>query len=116
MRTRASRCACLLIVLAGCGLFGQQPREDTSTRSLQGIVTDASGNIAAKAVVKLKDTKTLQIQSFITSADGSYHFVGLSTEIEYEVKADHADATSGWKKLSVFNTKKVATINLKLNK
>ena len=85
-------------------------------RSVQGVVADAAGSPVSSAVVKLKDNKTLQIRSFIAGADGGYHFSGLSTEIEYEVKADHEGATSGWKTLSVFNSKKVAIINLKLNK
>ena len=105
-----------LLVVLGCSLSGQNPKEDTSVRSVQGIVTDASGNLVPKAVVQLKDTKTLQIRSFITEADGSYHFSGLSTNVEYQIKADHDGANSGWKTLSVFNTKKVAILNLKLNK
>ena len=31
----------------------------------------------ANAVVQLKNTKTLQIRSFITQGDGNYHFTGL---------------------------------------
>ncbi len=78
------------------------------------MVTDAAGQPAAKAVVQLKNTKNLQIRSFITQEDGSYHFVGLSTDVEYQVKAERDGATSSWKTLSVFNNKKTAVINLKL--
>jgi hypothetical protein len=111
---RAIRCAAVLLLVAACTAMAQP--EDTNARSLQGVVTDASAKPVPGAVVKLKDNKTLQIRSFIAGADGGYHFAGLSTEVEYEVKADHDGATSGWKTLSVFNTKKVAVINLKLNK
>jgi Carboxypeptidase regulatory-like domain len=114
-RRTAWICA-LLVLAAGCGLCAQSRSEDTNTRSVQGVVSGASGSPVPRAVVKLKDNKTLQIRSFIAGADGSYHFTGLSTEVEYELKADHGAATSGWKTLSVFNSKKVATINLKLNK
>ncbi len=112
--TRVIRCAALLLILAASAAFAQP--EDTNTRSVQGVVNDASGKPVPRAVVKLKDNKTLQIRSFIAGADGGYHFSGLSTEVEYEVKADHEGATSGWKTLSIFNSKKVAIINLKLNK
>jgi len=105
---------CALILLAVGGLIGQQPNEDTNTRMVQGIVTDGSGAPVAKAVVQLKDTKTLQIRSFITEADGSYHFAGLSPNVDYELKAQHDAAKSGWKTLTIFNTKKVATMNFKL--
>ena len=108
----------LLAPLLGGGIWGQHRdlNEDTNTRSVHGQVLDASGQPVAKAVVQLKDTKTLQIRSFITEADGSYRFAGLSSNIEYELKADHDGAFSAKKTLDVFNSRKVVTINLKLNK
>ena len=90
--------------------------EDANTRTVQGVVTDASNQPVTGAAVQLKDTKTLQIRSFITQPDGSYHFAGLSTNVEYELKADHDGATSGAKTLSVYDGRKVAIVNLKLNK
>lgn len=118
MKTEAVGAACLVGVLLICGLSGQdrRPDEDANTRSVQGTVTDASGKLVANAVVQLKDTKTLQIRSFRTGADGGYHFAGLSTNVEYELKADYEGASSGKKTLSVFSNQKTATINLKLNK
>ena len=68
----------------------------------------------ADAVVQLKDTKSLQIRSYRTGADGSYHFAGLSTNVEYEVEARHDATVSGKKTLTVFNTQKVVTVNLRL--
>ena len=94
----------------------QQPNEDTSTRAVQGVVTNSGGMPVAGAIVQLKDTKSLQIRSYRTEADGAYHFAGLSTNTEYELEARYEGATSGKKTLSVFNTQKVATVNLKLNK
>lgn len=64
----------------------------------------------------MKNTKSLQIESFITDSGGHYHFAGLSTDIEYQLKADAQEMTSGWKTLSLFNSKKVVNINLKLKK
>lgn len=98
--------------------IAQQNRsnEDSGTRSVQGIVRNASGNPVASAAVLLKDTKSLQIRSFKTGADGAYHFAGLSPNVEYQLRAEYQGNVSGWKTLSVFNTKKVATKNLKLKK
>lgn len=79
-------------------------------------MTDASGKPLDKAVVQLKDTKSLQIRSFITNQDGTYHFAGLSPNVEYQLKAEFQGASSGKKTLSVFNSKKLVTINLKLKK
>ena len=95
--------------------FAQDRRqEDSTTRSVQGIVTALSGKPVASAAVLLKDTKSLQIRSFRTEGDGAYHFAGLSPNVEYQLKADAGRSTSGWKTLSVFNSNKVATIDLKL--
>lgn len=118
-KTMPIRAVCIAIVLfcaVFCaGLYGQK-NEDNTTRTVQGVVTNAADQPVAKAVVQLKNSKTLQIRSFITEDDGSYHFAGLGTDVEYQLKADHEGATTSWKTLSVFNSKKTAVINLKLNK
>ena len=118
MNTRMTASVCLIAALLSCGLRGQDKRktEDLNTRSLQGVVTDASGHPVEKAVVQLKNTKSLQIRSFITGPDGSYHFAGLSPNVEYQVKSEHDGVASRWKTLSIFNSKKTVTINLKLKK
>jgi Carboxypeptidase regulatory-like domain len=112
---RTAACAvCAMAILLASAVYAQN--EDSNTRTVQGLVTTAAGQTVAKAVVQLKNTKTLQIRSFITQGDGTYHFAGLSADVEYQLKADHDGASTSWKTLSVFNTKKTAVINLKLNK
>jgi len=107
--------ACALTILF-CASLGAQKNDDGGTRTVEGMVTSAANQPVPDAVVQLKNSKTLQIRSFITQADGSYHFAGLSSDVEYQLKADHAGATSSWKTLSVFNSKKTPVINLKLNR
>lgn len=116
MKTVPVRAASIAIVLFCTGLDALPKNEDTTTRTVEGVVANAQNQPVAKAVVQLKNTKTLQIRSFITDADGSYHFAGLGTDVEYKLKAEHEGATSSWKTLSVFNSKKTPVINLKLNK
>ncbi len=113
---RAAAAAGALLLLVSCAGIKQRTatRQDSNVREAEGTVINSSGRPVDRAVVQLKDTKSLQIQSFITDATGHYHFAGLSTDVEYQLKADYNGATSGWKTLSLFNTKKVATINLKL--
>jgi hypothetical protein len=111
-----ARASCLALFLIPFALLAQQKSQDITTRTMEGVVTDAAGKPAGNAVVQLKNTKTLQIRSFITSADGRYHFAGLGTDVEYQVKAQRDGATTSWKTLSVFNTKKTAVIHLKLPK
>ncbi len=107
-----------LTVSAGNGLLGQSSKkqEEAGTRSVTGTVSNAAGTAVAGAVVQLKNLKTDQIRSFITKEDGSYAFHGLSTDIDYQLKADYQGASSGNRTLSVFDGRKTAVINLKLNK
>jgi Carboxypeptidase regulatory-like domain len=106
----------LLAVLLLCApaAFAQKKGAET-TRSVQGIVTVADDSPVNGAVVQLKNSKTLQIRSFITKDDGMYHFYDLSPDIDYELKADYQGASSNTKTLSSFDSRKQAVLNLKLN-
>jgi hypothetical protein len=104
------------LVLFAAILLAQPKNDDSTTRTVEGVVTNAANQPVAKAVVQLKNTKNLQIRSFITPDDGSYHFAGLGTDVEYQLKADRDGVSTSWKTLSVFNSKKTAVINLKLKK
>jgi protocatechuate 3,4-dioxygenase beta subunit len=109
--------AALILNTAGIAAAqNKKEKEDTSTRSLQGTVFDPDDKPVNGAVVQLKDMRTLQVRSFITQDQGSYHFSGLKTDIDYQVKADYNGLSSGSKTLSVFNTQRTPTINLKLEK
>ncbi len=107
----AAMLSCQAMALAGIGDKG-----DLKTRSLEGVVTDADGRLVAGAVVKLEDTKTLQVRSYLTKDDGSYSFYGLSPNVEYEVRAEYQGTTSDTKKISVFVSGKKVVRDLKLNK
>lgn len=118
IRARAAYLAivCLAAVFAGGVLTAQSGTGESTTRTVEGRVTNAENQPVANAVVQLKNTKTLQIRSFITQEDGNYHFAGLQTDVEYQLKADHDGVSTSWKTLSVFNSKKTPVINLKLKK
>lgn len=87
-----------------------------NTRVIRGTVTDAHGAPVPGAIVLLKDTKTLQIRSYIAQADGAYRFYGLSTDVNYQVRAETEDMTSPSKLVSVFDSKKFIKVNLKIKK
>lgn len=108
--------AVLALATAGPLLSQGRKGEDVSTRTVQGTVTDAKGSAVDGAVVQLKNTKTLQIRSFITKEQGSYYFHGLSPDIDYELKAEYRGAVSPNRTLSSFDNRKKAVINLRLNK
>lgn len=110
----AAALSCLLLV----GLAAQGNRklnEDPNTRAVEGLVTDQGGKAVNNANVQLKDLKTLQIRSYITHEDGKYHFAGLSTNVDYELKAaTESGQASGTKTLSNFDSRKTATVDLKV--
>jgi len=118
-RTATAWALALLLCTALCtsaGLAQKKKGEDQGNSSVQGVVTSAEDSPVAGAVVQLKNTKTLQIRSFITKDDGSYYFNGLSTDVDYELRADYQGSASPTKTLSSFDSRKTANLNLKLNK
>ncbi len=68
------------------------------------------------AIVLLKNLKTLQVRSYIAQNDGTYRFYGLSTDINYQLRAEANGVTSKNKTVSVFDSHKVVKLNLKLVK
>jgi len=89
-------------------------KAESHVRSVQGLVTGTDGKPVEGAVVQLKNTKTLQIRSYITQTDGRYHFQELSTEVDYELRADFHGASSPTKNLSSFDSRKEPIVDLKL--
>jgi len=104
-----------VLLLSAPATFAQKKKGTETTRSVQGTVTAADDSPVNGAVVQLKNTKTLQIRSFITKDDGTYHFYDLSPDIDYELRADCQGASSSTKTLSSFDSRKQTTLNLKLN-
>jgi hypothetical protein len=87
-----------------------------TTRSIEGRVLSSSGAPVAGAVVLIKDSKTLQVRSYIAQEDGRYHFYGLSTDVNYSLRAEDKDMTSKTKNVSVFDSHHQVKLDLKLNK
>jgi hypothetical protein len=104
--------AWLVLVLAAFA-FGQKNKAPAE-RTLSGIITSVDGTPAAGAIVQLKNLKTLQIRSYIAREKGDYHFNGLGTDVDYEVKAEFNGHTSNTRTLSTFDSHPDAVINLQL--
>lgn len=107
--------AVLLLAGAPAGFAQSKKKGEDQTRSVKGSVKAADEQSVTGAVVQLKNMKTLQVRSFITKDDGTYYFLGLSPDVDYELRADFQGASSGAKTLSTFDSRKEAIINLKLN-
>jgi hypothetical protein len=94
----------------------QERREEANSRSVMGIVVGADDQPANGAVVQLKDMRTLQVRSFITQTDGQYHFSGLRGDIDYQLTVKSGEATAAPRTLSLFDNRKEAVMNFKLDK
>lgn len=90
----------------------KQPQDHT--RVLTGRVFDRQDQPLPKAVVYLKNTKSLVIKTYISDSDGSYRFPNLSPNVDYEVYAEHNGARSDTKTLSSFDNRKLADITLRV--
>jgi hypothetical protein len=89
---------------------GSQPE----LRTLTGHVVRSQNEPVQKAIVYLKNTKTLAIKTYISEADGSYRFPALSPNVDYEVYAEFQGASSDTKTISAFDNRKQVNITLKL--
>jgi hypothetical protein len=114
--TRRTAFAALLLICFASAVFAFQKSksEDEKLRIVQGAVTDAEDNPVSGAVVQLKNSKTLQVRSFITQQEGSYQFHGLDPNVDYTLKAESKGAASPVRTLSAFDSRKKAVINLKI--
>jgi hypothetical protein len=104
--------ACALALLVAQPAAAKE--REQKTRSVQGIVTDEQENPIARAVVQLKNMKTLGVKSFYSTDKGAYHFQGLDPDIDYEVKAEYGSATDGPRKITPFDSRREIVINFKL--
>jgi len=112
------------LLSSACGVLGwaaQSGHADkgsgaATTRIIEGRVLTRRGSGVPGAVVLLKDSKTLQVRSYIAQTDGAYHFFGLSTETNYTLRAENQGMTSKQKTVSVFDSHRSVKLDLKLSK
>jgi Carboxypeptidase regulatory-like domain len=91
-----------------------QGGRESDLRTVQGHVLNAQEQPVQKAVVHLKNTRTLAIKTYITEPDGSYRFSALSSNVDYELYAESDGQRSDTKTLSAFDSRKQITMTLKL--
>jgi hypothetical protein len=106
--------AIALCVASAAFAQGRQKAGEDKFRTVQGLVTDAQDKPVAGAVVQLKNSKTLQVRSFITQDRGTYLFHGLDPNIDYSLRAEYQGASSADRTLSSFDTRREPVVNLKI--
>jgi hypothetical protein len=84
----------------------------TTLRDLSGTVTDTGHEPLRGAVVKLQNSKTNAIESYITDASGHYNFKHLDSSIDFQVWATFRGRRSRQRSISMFNSHPGEVVNL----
>lgn len=72
--------------------------------TVDGIVVNGAKAPVAGAVVYLENPKSLDVQSYLTDAQGRYHFSQISPQTDYEVWAEQNGVQSKHKFISQFSS------------
>jgi len=104
----------VLLMTAVASTAGEQKGENSQLRTLSGHVFDNQNQPIVKAIVYLKNTKTLMIKTQITDPDGSYRFPALAFNVDFEVYAEYEGARSDTKTVSAFDNRKQIEITLRI--
>jgi len=83
-------------------------------RTIEGIVCSNEGAPIQGAVVYLQDSKSLAVKSYLSDAQGQFHFRQLSMSLDYGLWAELNGKRSKTKNISQFNSKTELHYKLKL--
>lgn len=111
--TNIARFLTFTLLVLSCVWAGAEQRGD-QLRSVSGKVVGGQDQPLARAVVHLKNTKTLVIRTYITESDGTYRFSALSPNVDYEIFADQDGVRSDTKTVSAFDNRKDLTLTLRI--
>jgi hypothetical protein len=104
----------LALIASALVLACQSAQAQSQLRTVIGHVLNAQNQPVQKAVVHLKNTRTLAIKTYITEGDGSYRFSALAPNVDYEIYAEHNGDRSDTKTLSAFDNRTQLTVTLKI--
>jgi hypothetical protein len=102
------------MLMPAAGL-AHNPGTAQNQRVVQGRVASANEQPLQNAIVYLEDQKSLEVQTFITGADGKFRFGQLSSDVDYDVWARYQNHKSKRKSISSFNDKMRFNFDLKVN-
>ncbi len=108
---RAALLALCFLLVALVSLPRAAVAQGAAMKAVSGKVLGNSGPLQS-AIVYLQDSKSNNIRSFISTADGSYRFGQLSPDVDYTIWAEFKGTKSDTKAISAFNSKKNFIIDL----
>ncbi len=116
----ATKTAVVMIALSLSALLAaaavvEDSVEDTYVRNLTGTVIDNGGEPLRGAVVQLKNLTSLQVWSYITQSDGKYHFSGLHSETDYELRVLYRGNFSSAKRVGRLTSRKKTNVELRIH-
>lgn len=126
--TKIFRLLALLLVSATCFAWqlqiplSQRPQSEpgpkagrNTARTLTGTVLDKDDRPVPKAVVYLKNKKTLAVKTFFAQPDGTFRFPQLDRNTDYELYAEIDGHRSDSKSLSQFDDRAAPNVNLRID-
>ena len=93
-----------------------QKRAEAQLRTVHGSVLDKAENSVPSSVVYLKNLKTQAVKTYIADDTAHYRFSGLDPNVDYEIHAEHDDATSPTRTISSYDTRRDIELTLKLTR
>ncbi len=107
---------CLAIALPARAQTKDQKRAEAQLRTVHGSVLDKDENPVASGVVYLKNLKSQAVKTYIADDAGNYRFSGLDPNVDYEIHAEHNDATSPTRTISNYDSRRDIEVMLKLSR
>ena len=83
-------------------------------RTIEGIVCSKEGTPIQGAVVYLQDSKSLTVKSYLSDAQGHFHFRQLSMNADFDLWAELNGERSKTRNISQFNSKTDLSYELKV--
>jgi len=98
----------------GSGLPAAQSTKVPELRTVEGTVCNKEGAPIQGAVVYLQDSKSLTVKSYLSDAEGHFHFRQLSMSADFDLWAELNGERSKTKNISQFNSKTDLSFKLEL--
>ncbi len=105
----------LVIIAALAPPLSAQRRAPSGQRTVTGHVYGNNDVPLEKAIVYIKNTKSLAVKTYITEKDGTYRFTGLTQSVDYDVYADYNGKHSSTRTISSFDDRVEVYLNLHID-